>query len=75
MIIPGKRIKRHRLVETDRFVVTLEVEAVIPDADPSEPCYEAETVAFMKEVQLRAETGDRDWLVRHGRVYELVPTP
>ena len=59
---------------TERFIVSLEVKVVIPDADPSVPCCEAQTVALLKEVQHRAEQGDRDWLTRHGRVYELVET-
>lgn len=72
MRVQGKRIKRKRIVRTDRFVVAVEVEAVIPDADPSEACYEPETVNLLREVQRRAEQGDREWLLRHGRVYELV---
>jgi hypothetical protein len=52
--------------------VAVEVEMVIPPDDPSEPCYEAETVQFLKEVAQRAEQGDMDWLRQHGRLYELV---
>jgi hypothetical protein len=36
MLLPGKRIRKTRLVRTERFVVVVKVEAVIPDADPSE---------------------------------------
>jgi hypothetical protein len=49
MNLPGKRVRRIRLVRTDRFVVAVEVEAVIPDADPSEPCYEPEVVELLRE--------------------------
>ncbi len=70
--IEGKRIKRTRLVRTERFVVAIEVEMVIPLDDPSEPCYEAETVQFLKDVEEHAERGDLDWLRRHGKVYEAV---
>lgn len=45
---------------------------VIPPDDPSEPCYEAETVEFLKEVAERAEQGDMNWLLQHGQVYEQV---
>ena len=37
MKIQGKRVPRIRLVRTHRFVVAVEVEAVIPKDDPSEP--------------------------------------
>jgi hypothetical protein len=73
MRVPGKRIKRKELVESDRFVVSVEVELVIPDAEPSEPCYESETVNFLKEVHDRAVRGDVTWLRQHGKVYEAVP--
>jgi hypothetical protein len=32
-------------------VVAVEVEMVIPPDDPSEPCYEAETVQLLREVE------------------------
>jgi len=72
MRISGKRTTRTRLVRTDRFVVAVEVEAVIPDDDPSEPCFEAETVQLLREVESRANKGDVDWLRQHGRVYQAV---
>jgi hypothetical protein len=69
MVIPGKRIHRTRLVRTDRFVIAVEVEAVIPDAEPSEPCYEPATVELLREVEVRAKKGDVAWLRQHGKVY------
>jgi hypothetical protein len=69
MLIPGKRIARTRLVRTDWFVVAVAVEAVIPDADPSEPCYEPTTVELMREVESHAKSGDIAWLKQHGKVY------
>ena len=70
MRIPGKRVKRTRLIHSDQYVVAVEVEMVIPVDDPSEPCYEAETVEFLREVAEHAERGDVVWLRRHGKVYE-----
>ena len=35
MRIPGERIMRTRLIRTDRFVVAVEVEMVIPADDPT----------------------------------------
>jgi hypothetical protein len=72
MRIPGERVKRTRLVQSDRYVVAVEVEMVIPPDDPSEPCYEAETVQLLRQVRERADGGDLDWLRRHGKVYEAV---
>jgi hypothetical protein len=69
MLLPGKRTRRTRLVRTDRYIVAVEVEAVVPDADPSEACYEPSTVELLREVELRANAGDVEWLKRHGKVY------
>jgi hypothetical protein len=72
MRIPGKRIQRTRWVHTDRYVVAVEVEMVIPVDDPSEPCYESETVQLLREVEEHAQRGDVEWLRQHGKVYEAV---
>jgi hypothetical protein len=72
MQIAGERIKRTRLIQTDKYVVAVEVEMVIPQDDPSEPCYEAETVKFLREVKERAERGELAWLQGHGKVYAAV---
>lgn len=72
MRISGKRVKRTRLIQGGRFVVAVDVELVVPLDDPSEPCYESETVMLLKEVAEHAEGGDRAWLLKHGTVYELV---
>jgi hypothetical protein len=69
MRVLGKRIPKTRLVRTERFIVAVDVEAVIPDADPSEPVYESETVELLREVESRARSGDVDWLKQHGKVY------
>ncbi len=65
----GKRVRRTRLVRTDQFVVAVEVEAVIPDGDPSEACFEPETVELLRQVEARAKQGDINWLRQHGKVY------
>ena len=69
MPIPGERIKRIRLIQTDKFVVAVEVEMVIPVDDPSEPCYESETVQLLRDIKERAERGDVAWLTKRGKVY------
>jgi hypothetical protein len=70
--IPGKRVRRVRWIHTDRYVVAVDVEMVIPADDPSEPCLESEMVDLLREVQERALCGDVDWLKQHGKVYEAV---
>lgn len=72
MRIPGKRIKRTRLIQTDKYVVAVEVEMVIPVDDPSEPCYESETVQLLREIKEHAEQGDVTWLAQQGKVYAAV---
>jgi len=72
MRIPGQRIRRTRLIQTERYVVAVEVDLVIPVDDPSEPCYESETVQLLREIKDHAEQGDVSWLTRHGKVYAAV---
>jgi hypothetical protein len=72
MRIPGSRLRRTRWIHTDRYVVAVEVEMVIPVDDPSEPCYESETVQLLCEIEEHARRGDIEWLKRHGKAYEAV---
>ena len=72
MRVSGERVKRMRLIQTERYVVAVEVEMVIPPDDPSEPCYEAETVQLLREVKEGAEQGDVAWLKQQGKVYAAV---
>jgi hypothetical protein len=61
MRIPGERIKRTRLIQTEKYVVAVEVEMVIPVDDPSEPCYESETVELLREIQERSLLIEATW--------------
>jgi len=72
MRISGERIRTTRWIHADRYVVAVEVEMVIPPDDPSEPCYESETVRWLKEVEEHARAGDVAWMKRIGKVYEAV---
>ena len=45
---------------------------VISRDDPSEPCYESETVQLLREVKEHAERGDVAWLSKKGKVYAAV---
>lgn len=72
MRLAGERIKETLLIQTDKYVVAVDVELVIPVDDPSEPCYESETVNLLREVKERAEQGDVAWLSTQGKVYAAV---
>ncbi|HXD84887.1 MAG TPA: hypothetical protein VN641_00225 [Urbifossiella sp.] len=72
MKISGKRIKRTRLIHTDKYVVAVDIEMVIPVDDASEPCLESETVQYLRKVEERAEREDLKWLTKHGKVYAAV---
>ena len=72
MRIPGRRVTRKRLIQTDRLIVAVEVEMVIPESDPSEPCLESETVELLREVHEHAVEGDISRLKTKGKVYQLV---
>ncbi len=65
-------MKRTRLIQSAKYVIAVEVEMVIPVDDPSEPCYESETVQLLREVKEHAEQGDVAWLTRRGKVYAAV---
>ena len=67
MRIPGQRIRRTRLIQTEKYVVAVEVEMVVPVDDPSEPCYESETVQLLREIKEHAERGDVAWPTTKGQ--------
>ena len=73
MEIEGKRIKQTHWVHGRACVVRLEVDAVIPVDDPSEPCFEPETIRFLKMVREKADAGEVGWLKTIGEVYKKVP--
>jgi hypothetical protein len=72
MRIPGERMQTTRSVRGGRYIVALDIEMVIPVDDPGEPCYETETVEFIREAAEHAKRGETEWLERHGQVYELI---
>ena len=50
-------------------VVRVEAEAVIPDADPSEPCLEPATLRWLDELQKLADEGNVEALEKVGEVF------
>ena len=69
MRIKGKRIKVSRWIHGGPCVVRVEVDAVIPDSDPSEPCLEPHTVRWLDKLHQMAEAGEVDELAKAGEVY------
>jgi hypothetical protein len=74
MRVRGRRVKERQLIERGRLVVAVDVDLVYPEFDPDSPCYESETIEFLREVAERAETADVAWLSSHGTVFELMDT-
>jgi hypothetical protein len=72
MKIDGKRLKRTKYIHTNRYVIAVDVEMVVPTEDPSEPCLESETVEYLRELKSRAEAGEVEWLKTQGKVYEAL---
>ena len=69
MKIPGKRIKVIRWIEGNLCALRAEVDAVIPDAEPSEPCFELESIRLLDHLQELADAGKIEELEKHGTVY------
>lgn len=69
MRIPGVRFKRTRFIQTDTYVIAVAVEMVVPTDDPSEPCYEPDTIQLLQQIQEHAKRGDVAWLNKNGKVY------
>lgn len=73
MNVEGKRVRQVRWIHAGPCVVRIEVDAVIPIDDPSEPCYEPATIEFLHNVREHADRGDLEWLKQVGEVYAKVP--
>jgi hypothetical protein len=69
MALQGKRTRIERWIHAEQCVVRVEVDAIVPDADPSEPCLEPQTIRFLDELQNKADRGLIDELAQVGDVY------
>jgi len=70
--LPGRRKTRSHWVQCGRLAVLVAIEVIFPDEDPSEPCFEPDTVRKLDEIARRAEAGDLGYLRTVGRVFEEV---
>jgi hypothetical protein len=69
MGLSGKKTRIERWIHAVPCVVRVEVDAIIPDADPSEPCLEPQTLRFLDDLQTKADRGLINELARFGDVY------
>ena len=69
MSISGRRVRLPRWIHAHSCVVRVEVDAIIPDEDSSEPCLEPETLRWLDDLQALADAGRIDELQQHGAVY------
>jgi len=56
-------------IHGDLCVARVEVDALLPAFDPTEPYLESATVRFLDELQQPANSGRVDELAKHGGVY------
>lgn len=56
-------------IYADDCIVQVEVDAVIPDADPSEPCLEPPALRYLDHLQELANAGNIAELERHGNLF------
>src|SRR5207248_2847517 len=57
-MLAGKRVKIPQWIHGQQCVVRVDVDAIIPDEDPSEPCFEPAAVKWMDRLQQLADDGD-----------------
>jgi hypothetical protein len=67
--IPGRRVRMTKWIHGRLCVARVEVDAIVPDADPSEACLEPATVKWLDELQRLADAGDVGALEKHGEVF------
>ena len=69
MALQGTRTRIERWIHAQACVVRVEVDAIVPDADPSEACLEPRTIRFLDEIQDKADRGLINELTSVGDVY------
>jgi hypothetical protein len=67
--LQGKRIKIEQWIHASACVVRVEADAIIPEAESTEPCLEPHTLRFLDELQHKADRGLVNELALVGDVY------
>ena len=65
----GEEVRISKWIHGDYCAVHVEVDAVIPEDDPGEPCLDLKTVRFLDHLQELADAGNVAELEKHGTVY------
>jgi hypothetical protein len=65
----GTPTKVEQWIRGDNFVVRVEVDAIVPDFDQSEPCLEPAAIRLLDDLQEKANRGLIDELAKVGEVY------
>lgn len=68
-MLKGKQVHIPQWIHSDLCAVRVLVDAIIPDADPSEPCLEPPALRYLDSLQELANAGKVDELAKHGDVY------
>jgi hypothetical protein len=69
MLLDGKTTRVTKWIHGDLCVARVEVDAILPGFDPSEPYLEPAVVKFLDHLQKLANDGRIDELAQHGQVY------
>jgi hypothetical protein len=69
MAIDATKTRVTKWIHGDLCVARVEVDALLPAFDPTEPYLEPATVRFLDQLQQLANAGRVDELAKHGRVY------
>ena len=69
MLIDGTKTRVTKWIHGDLCVACVEVNAILPTFDPSEPYLEPAAVRFLDQLQQLANSGRVDELAKHDRVY------
>ncbi|MEM6554111.1 MAG: hypothetical protein AAF750_18490 [Planctomycetota bacterium] len=67
--IPGQRVRIPRWVFGERYIVQVEVDAVLPDEDPTEPCLEPAALRHLDQLQRWINEGRIEELEKAGALY------
>ena len=67
--IAGKPTRVSKWVHGRLCVVRVEADAIIPDAEPSEPCLEPATLRWLDQLQEWADAGKVEELAKVGDVF------
>lgn len=71
MELTGERITTTKWIEGDTFALRVRVEAIIPIEDPTEHCYEPQTLRHLSHLQELANAGDIETLSNYGDIFVI----